>query len=253
MDDKTTYLAFNCLNPDCGHQIKFTRPAKTGVYEITCPHCHTAKRIKIKGLDAVTQVQQKAATPATPAADGGTADNSAKEELKINGEYITGTTHTVRCPHCHAGVIRFMSEKGGELPLVCPTCKGRSKVEVHKPTEILPVDTDTIQPYNGKLTLVRKGWLNKTYALREGSNVIGRYDEEVFSDIAIKNDPNMSRRSVNIEVLCINSSYFFKLTVMKATNPIFINGEPLNCGEAVSLRFGDTILMGKTKFRFEQC
>ena len=88
--------------------------------------------------------------------------------------------------------------------------------------------------------------------LSEGRNTIGRYDEDVNSDIAIKNDPSMSRRSVEIYVLHSMKGYEFKLTVLKATNPVLHNGHPIADGESVSLNFGDSIVMGKTKFRFDE-
>ncbi len=106
--------------------------------------------------------------------------------------------------------------------------------------------------FKGKLTLLRKGWVNKNYHLNEGKNVIGRHDESEMSDISIKNDSAMSRRSVEIEVRRTDKGYLFKLTVLKATNPVLHNNSPLMAGESVSLNFGDSIVIGKTKFRFDK-
>lgn len=62
----------------------------------------------------------------------------------------------------------------------------------------------------------------------------------------------MSRRSIEILVQQSDKGYTFKLTVLNATNPVLHNNKPLMKGESVSLNFGDTILLGKTKFRFEK-
>ena len=70
--------------------------------------------------------------------------------------------------------------------------------------------------------------------------------------IAIKNDSTVSRRSVKIEVNYTSSGNTFKLTVLKSTNPVLLNGNALAKGEAVSLNFGDIITMGKTRFRFDR-
>ena len=120
---------------------------------------------------------------------------------------------------------------------------------VRKPTVVLD-KTGVLT--RGKLVLLRRGWLNKDYPLSPGSCVIGRYDEDEVSDIAIKNDSTVSRRSVKIEVNYTSSGNTFKLTVLKSTNPVLLNGNALAKGEAVSLNFGDIITMGKTRFRFDR-
>ena len=81
---------------------------------------------------------------------------------------------------------------------------------------------------------------------------MGRYDENEMPDIAVKNDSTVSRRSVRIDVTHESNGFIFKLTVLNATNPVLHNSNPLAKGEAVSLNFGDTIVLGKTKFRFEK-
>ena len=62
----------------------------------------------------------------------------------------------------------------------------------------------------------------------------------------------MSRRSVQVEVVCTERGYTFRLTVLNATNPVLHNDRQLKPGESVSLNFGDSITMGKTRFRFEK-
>lgn len=107
-----------------------------------------------------------------------------------------------------------------------------------------------INSTTGKLQLLRKGWLNRDFPLSVGKNVIGRYDEDAPTDIAIKDDSGMSRRSVEIEVFQTPRGYSFRLKVLKCTNPVLHNNKPLLEGEAVSLNFGDSIILGKTQFRF---
>lgn len=62
----------------------------------------------------------------------------------------------------------------------------------------------------------------------------------------------MSRRSIEIRTERTDKGYTFKLTVRKSTNPVLHNSNPLMAGESVSLNFGDTITLGKTKLRFEK-
>jgi hypothetical protein len=145
----------------------------------------------------------------------------------------------------------FVTEKPGHRTISCPACKGKCGLSVRGKT--LPIElTNTIQAIHGKLILLRKGWLNKDYRLFDGKNIVGRYDESKSSDIAIKNDPTMSRRSIEIDVIHSENGYSFKLTVLSATNPVLHNNNPLMPGESISLNFGDSITLGKTKFRFDK-
>ena len=106
-----------------------------------------------------------------------------------------------------------------------------------------------MQSYRGKLILLRSGWFNKEFRLSAGSNVIGRFDTDPMgnSDIAIKDDPSMSRRSIDIQVTRREiNGYMFQLNVLRASNM------PVGPGESISLNFGDSIILGKTQFRFEK-
>ena len=79
-----------------------------------------------------------------------------------------------------------------------------------------------------------------------------RFDSDQMSDISIKNDSSMSRRSIKIDVVQSPKGFIFKLTVLKATNPVLHNNVALSTGETVSLNFGDNIVLGKTRFRFDK-
>jgi DNA-directed RNA polymerase subunit M/transcription elongation factor TFIIS len=234
----TTYMAFKCLNPECGQLIKLQRPSKSGVYNVTCPHCGVTKQLNLKGLDAVTNENQA-------------EDNSANPAIEIKDDFIVGVKYKLTCPHCHKMEFGFMTEKPGHRTISCPSCKGKCGLEVRKKTIRIDL-TGPIQALHGKLILLRKGWLNKDYHLSDGKNVVGRYDESKNSDIAIKNDSAMSRRSIEIDVMHSDKGYAFKLTVLSATNPVLHNNNPLMPGESISLNFGDSIILGKTKFRFDK-
>lgn len=228
-------MAFSCLNSECGKQISFPRPQKSAVYNVTCPHCGVTKKLKLKGMEEMQ---------ATP-------DNSSKAPVRLKEKFLVSSPYKFLCPHCNSQEIGFQTEKPGPRHLPCPRCKGMIEFEVRGKTERL-VFTDTLQQFRGKLTLLRKGWVNKAFRLKEGKTTIGRHDEGAMSDISIKNDPTMSRRSVEIEVMYSQKGYTFKLTVLKSTNPVIHNGNPLTTGESISLNFGDTLCLGNTRFRFDK-
>jgi DNA-directed RNA polymerase subunit M/transcription elongation factor TFIIS len=234
-------MAFNCLNPSCGKMIKLQRPTKSGAYKVTCPHCGVTKLIKLKGLDTISENPQQSQA----------IDNSNKPIIEIDEDFIVGNTYKIKCPHCNNMEFGFKTEKAGHRAIPCPSCKGKCGVDVRDKTQAVSI-SEQLQLMKGKLILLNKGWFNKDYHLLEGKNIVGRYDEIMNSDIAIKNDPTISRRSIEIEVKRHEKGYFFKLTVLKATNPVLHNNNPLLNGESVSLNFGDTIILGKTKFRFDK-
>lgn len=251
----STYLIFKCLNAECGKAIKLKRPAKSGVYPVICPHCKCEKKLRLKGLEELEESKTAAEDAGKTKAASASPDNSDRPTLELKEEYVTGKDQTFVCPHCNVYKGAFNTQKAGKRTVACPTCKGKFSFEVIAPpegTKVLPDNFGEIQTSKGKLTLVRKGWLNKSYPLATGKNTIGRYDETLNSDIAIKNDPLMSRRSVEIDVVYGNNGYEFKITVLKSTNPVTLNGEQLKDGTAVGLNFGDLITMGKTQFRFEK-
>ena len=105
---------------------------------------------------------------------------------------------------------------------------------------------------NVYLTRVRFFGLKKDrYQLFEGTTIIGRYDEEEQSDIAIQGDDTMSRRSVSITISDEGYGLEYTLKVLNATNKVQVNNQTLRERETIALESGDTIFMGSTKFLFE--
>jgi len=86
----------------------------------------------------------------------------------------------------------------------------------------------------------------KHYQLLTGSNIIGRKDKKTPSDVEF-DDPEMSRRSVRIDVVPDGQGGFsFTLTVMKALNSVTVNDRQVGLSESVELKHNDVIVMGKT-------
>lgn len=226
------FLLFNCSSPDCGRKIKIAKPSKAGVFAVECPHCGQERKIRWDG-------------PSRP------ADNSKAPAIELNEEFIVDCAYKVRCPHCGKEEFGFKTDKPGHRVVPCPACKGGIGFEVRGKTAQV-ADSLSLQRHRGKLTVQRFGIKKKEFRLSDGVNTIGRYDENEPSDISIHNDSTMSRRSVQIEVMMTEKGYRFKMTVLKTTNPVLLNGKPLGKEESVSLNFGDIITMGKTKFRFDK-
>lgn len=264
--EQNEILVINCTNPECGKKIRLKRPEKTVVLTVGCPHCGNKMRIKVPGKSSETVssgTQASGTQPSQPERsrpdttgnvkkDPSAPDFSQAEPICIGTDYKVGELYEELCPHCKKHKLGFNSSKPGHKDFTCPLCHGRITAEVHQHTKPIQVVTEEVPFIRGKLILLRKSWFNKEYPLREGRNIIGREDASAPSDIAIKGDNTMSRRSVQIDMNRTEKGFFYKLTVIKAANPVIHNGAMLMNGESISLNFGDTIVMGKTKFRFDR-
>ena len=106
----------------------------------------------------------------------------------------------------------------------------------------------------GRAFLTHIRWLglyNQKYPLYGGKTIVGRYDEENQSDIAIKGDIMMSRRSIAISIEDEDGEFVFKLKVLRAANPVKVNDIQIKEGHTTYIENGDIILLGKSKFKFE--
>lgn len=116
--------------------------------------------------------------------------------------------------------------------------------QVHRPTDYA---------YNKKTPLLaliqkRRFLRNKVYRLSVGENTIGRKDYSQPSGIMIDSDDSISRKSIAIYVSHNDGRYEFLLKILKALNPVMVNGKEIPVGNSIYLQEGDTILLGKTMF-----
>ena len=108
--------------------------------------------------------------------------------------------------------------------------------------------------FKGHVFLTHIRWFGlykQKYPLYEGKTTVGRYDLESPSDIAIKGDGTMSRQSVVITIEDEDGDFVFKLKVMNTTNAVKVNNIQIKEGRSVYLEFGDIIVMGNTKLKFD--
>lgn len=92
---------------------------------------------------------------------------------------------------------------------------------------------------------------NQKFQLYEGTTTVGRFDEDTPSDISIRGDETMSRRSIAIIIEEEDGIFDFKLRVLNATNKVKVNDKMIKEGAEVYLEFGDLIMLGNSKFKFD--
>lgn len=249
---ENTILQLTCSQ--CGKVVKVKRPAKPGRYSVPCPGCQSKLGIVVKAPASEANPAGPAAPAPTPVAPTPPAapNNSMLPERKVKGDFVQDEPARVECAFGCGYTHQVTPVETGTNRFICPRCKGRSAFEVRGVTIIIG-PKDNYQPFRGKLILIRKGWFNKEFRLTQGSNIVGRFDPDPRSnsDITISDDPSMSRRSIDIFVEYNDMKGFtFRLSVLRATNPVLVNNNPLLIGEDFSLNFDDSIILGKTQFRF---
>lgn len=134
-----------------------------------------------------------------------------------------------------------------------------NKHHVHD-DDIYDDEDDMISPpkrkrhFRGHVYLTHIKWFglnNEKYPLSEGKTTIGRYDIESPSDISIMGDSTMSRQSVAIMIEDEDGEFTFKLKVLRAANAVKVNNVRIKEGHSTYLEFGDIIILGNTKFKFD--
>jgi len=201
----------------------------------------------------------------------------------LNGRYIineharTGESCCWLCPKCRKVYTETPSEPG-VLRHRCDVCNAITYITVDGKSPAQPPDSTTDEetviarppqkplspqstqqsqptPQIGDISEAVLRWgstfRHKTEPLRMGCNIVGRNDPKALSDINI-DDNEVSRRSVRIDVDFINGLYSYRLTVMRATNPITVDGAVVQPKQTVDLHYGQTIVMGQTTIKFKK-
>ena len=243
-------ISITCPNKDCRNSFKMYRPEKPGLVRVTCPQCRQAFQVRV-------------GAPAPPPGTSST-DNSQAMPRHVNLTATTDDVYKFMCPHCSS---QGMAVKGGGKNLVktsCPKCKGRIDVIIDRQqqsTQLVGGDDEFSDPQeevSSKAAIrvfTKRRFLpdSKTdYPLKKGVYIIGRDDPDSPPEIPITGDSTVSRRSVQVEVVEDhgNGETLYPLTVLKATNPVLLNGKRLHEGDNVFLSFNDKLTMGKTELQF---
>lgn len=191
----------------------------------------------------------------------------------IKAPAVVGKLYTIHCPCCeHNFMIR--PKVASSNVEHCPRCNAvfgynayeasRHKQGAGPSPQLAAQNTTEQQPAPTRALHIResnkamgklewhKMWLTRSRMLHIGSNTVGRRDEKCPSDIMF-DDKYMSRQSVDIEVTpnLTGAGYTFKLTVLKAANPVMVGSTQLKVGNSIFLNYGDTIRLGNTILAFK--
>ncbi len=241
-------LDLTCPNVECKRNFKIYRPEKPGMVKITCPGCKQAFQFRI-------EAQQSA------------VDHSADPEKTVTLDQTPDDIYRFSCPHCGNNPITAPVKGKNLIKATCKNCMGRISLVIDRPAPATELgDGEAVCDFTfldedaPKINAVLRVFTKRRFLpdvkvdfpIVKGSYFIGRNDPDNQPDIPLNGDTTVSRRSVQIEVINGKNpgECLYPFTVIKATNPVTVNGKRLRAGESVFLNFNDRITMGKTELVF---
>lgn len=166
------------------------------------------------------------------------------------------------CPNCRTR-LSFPNVPGyKDKIVVCPICQFKAVAGVYQGGTAVQggqgSDNDSTQ-ISGNLMQqkfdmgqIRVASTNQRCPLNLGPNVIGRIAQSGKADIQITEDPYMSRRHLQIDVLKTANGIEHHLVEINSKNIIILNGTPIQRNDILKLQFGDKLTLGKTDVYLEE-
>jgi len=238
--------------PRCNNEVRIC-PTKAGEQSFTCKSCNATFVVRVDAEADTFLVDKKKKLTSGAAAIGAAAGAAAvkvasniaqqqpavkpasgrllmpEEEPKKPGQDKPGLSEAKASQH-------EIGTDGNETLMVTPP-KGKEPPSSQ-------TETAGILQWGGFFS-------RKRHTLRVGANIIGRKDSNSPSDLEF-DDPEMSRRSVKIDAIPDgNGHHTFTITVLKALNPVTLNGQRIEQGSSFRLNHNDAIVMGKTSLTFK--
>lgn len=272
----------NIKCPRCGQALAILKPAKPGMYQLTCNKCNHLFKLQLRGvpirMEESTKPETKNSSVQKKVKVLGMPKLYSDNKYRITEPALINHPYGCVCPKCQKALV-FLPRQEGMMAVKCDRCatsiifkavSACSKIAEEsadtsqkqerpdtgeKPSkEEQPVPTQKVRQKTNK-SIGMLSWGNifkrQKYVLREGKNVIGRQDQESPSDAEVK-DNKASRRSIEIDVTKKDEGYFFKLTVKKAANPVYVNYKEICEGESIYLKYRDVIQLGQTLINFSE-
>lgn len=159
------------------------------------------------------------------------------------------------CPECRQQ-LSFNEVPGYQNMVVeCPRCHFKANASVYQSGAhargAQGADDMATQLVGGQASALDAGQIrvkntDESVPLQPGSNVIGRRAKSGTADIQISDDPYMSRRHVQIDVVKKPGGYAHHLVEINSKNVVKLNGAPINRGDILVLKFGDVLTLGAT-------
>ena len=170
---------------------------------------------------------------------------------------------SIVCPSCRAK-LSFNEMVGWQEKFIeCPHCHFKSKASVYQggasnqggygasdeATQMPRISRPSQMAEIGVIKVCSTGL---TFQLKEGTNIIGRIAKTGTADLKISNDPYMSRRHMQIDVIKTPFGTEHRLVEIDSKNIIVLNGQIIHREDVLKLSFGDKLTLGQTEIVFDR-
>lgn len=277
--EETGKISLTCGK--CGKQFKCKAPLAPGNYSVVCINPDCQSKISFRYPANVQEQPPKPEPKYGLLEDGNYRFRCGNEACRMNvlvpAKAVKVGKNTVICPKCQTphqfkiepteedllkcrtadckGALKNPGRGDGVYSASCELCGQEYSMIVHEgkvvkvtmktPPPPTPIKQDLMKLVVGHLIGKRE------YSLSKGSHWIGRQDNENSCDFPIK-DKYASARSVRIDVNENGGNLVYKMTVERASNPVYHNSRELTVGDVVYLNYGDTLKLGKTLIKIQK-
>lgn len=170
---------------------------------------------------------------------------------------------SIICPNCRTKLSFNEIPGWQEKQVECPHCHFKAKADVYQSGSMAQggqgADNDSTQlpnsfhpAQNGEIGVIKVLSSGRVFQLKEGTNVLGRVAETGNADLKISNDKYMSRRHLQIDVVKTPWGLEHRLVEIDSKNIIILNGQPIQRGDILKLKFGDKMMLGMTEVVFDR-
>lgn len=270
-------LSLTC--PSCGKVFQCKAPLAPGKYSVPCTGCQN--KVSFRYQADASQQPPKQEVKLGLLDDGSyrfiCKNESCRQSVLVPAIGVKIGHNALKCPRCQTingfdvepteqdmlkcqtadcdGILVKPDAGDGIYSYVCDKCGQEYSLMIQN-GKVAKVTKKTMPHMNLKkqwpMKLVSGQLLGKKeYVLSKGMHYVGRMDNCNPSDFEIK-DKYASCRSVRIDVNENGGTLVYRLTVERATNPVYHNNRELTVGDIIYLTYGDTLKLGKTLIKVQK-
>lgn len=267
----------------CGHEFTNKAPKAPGKYYVPCknPECREPVHFVYKGTKLNNEGESKKEVKYGFLDNGAyrfkCGNTSCGQSVLVPADKIKVGNNMVICPKCNTshefekkpteadllkcqtagceGTLEKPGQGDGVFTTTCDKCQAEYSLivndgKVTKVTMKTPPPAPPTKQYKMKLVVSRLFGKDE-YILKKGTQYVGRADEDGPSDFQVK-DKYASKRSLRIDVNENGGELVYKLTVERATNPVYHNNRELSENDIIYITYGDTLKIGKTLIKVQK-
>lgn len=184
-------------------------------FKMSCPGCHKQYTVKTQNPDTLGSKEFRCPK----------CGFSAPFSILLGNQVADN-------PALHTHIAGGMPQNGGLSPVAGQKTKVVEQMAAQPPMYLVVSSTE------------------RSYRLMPGVYILGRASSDSKATLRLAPDPYMSRQHARLTVTAAYGKVQCQLSGLASANPIYVNNKKLEEGSAVTLKYGDKILLGMTEVLF---